>query len=124
MSHLSENRCLFVALPEGETVSLKQLDERISVRNLIARVELLAGVPADIFTLHYLGRPLENSILLNFRENIHSGAILRLVIKPKWNTLYKEICNGSRSLKEILDNYKPNKSAGDLTGQISTIACL
>ena len=117
MSSWKENRCLFIALPQGETISLKRLGRTIGTRNLTAAVELSAGIPAEVFTLHFLGKPVEDSIVLNFGENIHSGAILRVVIKPKWSTLCVELCHGFRSLKGILNNYKAAKSEDHTTGK-------
>ena len=107
---MSENRCLFVLLPSGETVSLKRLDISTSGSNILAKLELSAGIPADIFTLHFLGHQVENTTLLNFGDNIYSGAILRLKIKREWKSLYAELNSGSKVLSSIRASYSAQKT--------------
>ena len=109
MCEMSENRCLFVLLPSGETVSLKRLDISTSGSHILAKLELSAGIPADTVTLHFLGHPVENTTLLNFGDNIYSGAILRLKIKQEWKSLYAELNSGSKVLGSILENYSAQK---------------
>ena len=109
MSEMSDKRCLFVQLPSGETVSLKALDISTSGRQIIAKLELSAGIPTDIFTLYYLGIQVENGTLLNFGDNIYSGAILRLKIKEEFKSLNAELGRGSEDLSNIIDNYSAHK---------------
>ena len=109
MSEMSEKRCLFVQLPSEETVSLKGLDISTSGSQIIAKLELSGGIPADIFTLHYLGLQVEDTTLLNFGDNIYSGAILRLKIKEEFKSLHSELGRGSKVLSSIIDNYSAHK---------------
>ena len=106
---MSEKRCLFVQLPSGETVSLKGLDISTSGTQIIAKLELSAGIPAGIFTLHYLGLQVENTTLLNFGDNIYSGSILRLKIREEFKSLHAELDRGSKVLSRIIDNYNAGK---------------
>ena len=107
---MSENRCLFVLLPSGDTVSLKRLDISTNGSHILAKLELSAGIPTDIFTLHFLGHQVENTTLLNFGDNIYSGAVLRLKIRREWKSLYAELNSGSKVLGSILDNYSAQKT--------------
>ena len=91
-------------------MSLKRLDISTSGSHILAKLELSAGIPADIFALHFLGHQVENTTLLNFGDNIYSGAILRLKIKQEWKSLYAELNNGSKVLSSIIDNYSIHKS--------------
>ncbi|KAK3581078.1 hypothetical protein CHS0354_033866 [Potamilus streckersoni] len=80
---------LFVVLPNEEVRTLRDLPSGITILYLKAKLELIAGIPAQIYTLIYPdGEVLEDSRRLIMQENIRDGYLLRMQLYENWESLY------------------------------------
>lgn len=85
-SNTSGSHTLFVRLPWGHTVSVRNLRAVIKLKTLSAHLELLASIPAFAFEVYHGDRLLDVKSRLSF-DDIHNGAILRLMLRKEYKTL-------------------------------------
>ena len=84
-----ERFTLFVVLPTEEIVTLRDICSGKKVFEIKAELELSAGIPGQVFTLHYpSGNDLEDDAALVPGKNIRNGTILRIRMFSSWDGLF------------------------------------
>ncbi len=81
---------LFVILPTDDVCSLRNLASGVTVRELRCRLELMAGIPAQIYRL--VGSDdfaLHEEHQLVLERNVWDGFIIRLQLHESWIKLYR-----------------------------------
>ncbi len=103
---------LFVSVPFLSTVSLKGLDATVTVREIREKLELHAGLPCQIYGLRLKQhQQLAECDILEFGNNVHDGAILKVEFHPQWKQLFQSIQNYDRNsvLKLLADIKQPRQ---------------
>ena len=84
---------LFIILPNQEVATLKHFDDVITAHVVKAQLELVCGVPAQLFTLYMpSGRDLVDDRKLTFGKDIQAGTVLRMRVFTSWSALYTAVC--------------------------------
>ncbi|XP_066290968.1 ankycorbin-like [Branchiostoma lanceolatum] len=92
----SELYSVFVRLPNEDVAGFRNLPPGISVYDLKARIEIVAGIPSQIYTLHYTNDvDLEDENELRLGMTIMNGATLRMQLFTSWNGLFYSTWNGN-----------------------------
>ncbi|XP_035678340.1 uncharacterized protein LOC118417073 [Branchiostoma floridae] len=92
----SELYSVFVRLPNEDVAGFRNLPPGISVYDLKARIEIVTGIPSQIYTLHYTNDvDLEDENELRIGMSIMNGATLRMQLFTSWNGLFYSTWNGN-----------------------------
>ncbi|XP_019638181.1 PREDICTED: uncharacterized protein LOC109480432 [Branchiostoma belcheri] len=92
----SELCTVFVRLPNDDVAGFRDLPSGISVYDLKARIEIVTGIPSQIYTLHYTNDvDLEDENELRIGMTIMNGATLRMQLFTSWNGLFYSTWNGN-----------------------------
>ena len=101
---------LFVSTPAGHTFSLRNLAITVLPSALRAQLELVAGIPSAIYSLHYSSVPISSETELTFGDNVQNGAILSLKFDGGWGRLHEAVCRGNSRETERLCRLSSNGS--------------
>lgn len=83
---------IFVVLPSEEVCTLRDLPSGITAFDLKGKLELVAGLPSQIYSLMYPdGEEILDDQRLLVRENIQNGYLLKMQLLENWESLYMAV---------------------------------
>ena len=80
MTGAKETFQIFIALPSGDICTVKRLSREMFVYQLKSRVELKAGIPANIFSLFFMNVQLRDQDTLK-TYHLKRGCIVRVKLE-------------------------------------------
>ena len=93
VSTSNSKNVLFIILPNQEVATVKHFDDVITAHVVKAQLELVCGVPAQLFTLYMpSGRDIVDDRKLTFGKDIQAGTVLRMRVFTSWSALYTAVC--------------------------------
>ena len=111
MPSASQPLCtVFVSLPDCRLLSVRRLSPTLTVAGLRERIELLAGLPANSFTLHYGHQALADTDTCYHRD----GAVLKLCLQPQFLDTYRAVV--ARDTQPLLHLCMTSAGPGETTG--------
>ena len=90
---------IFILLPcnNSNIVSLKGIQTFVTVKDVREKLELHAGLPSQTYEIRLKeNETLKDNDILEFGNNIHSGAIVKVQLLPEWKHLYDTVQTGHK----------------------------
>ena len=91
-SRSAPERCVFVTVPGGKVVTIRDLPLTFNVTDIKEQLEVLASLPSDTFTLKRSdGSTLDDQEVLGFGASLQQGSILKVKLVSQFVSIYEAV---------------------------------